>query len=467
MPNASESNTYIIGMSPGNSYFKDDEVKYLLHTTVERYGKVVIMIADVPAVSTYVAYGYPENRARKDKAIPQGNLLKNRVQRAMVQLRYSSEQVRVIDWKDDVESNPEYVESYKKIKALYDTNIQFQNEADETTKQVLIGSNRTFLDLNKSVKTAVHYLLSEISFLEWGPYFFGTKKVTYIYHRNWPIYENYIAGKYDATVKEHMDFLLMENPWETYTSVWGAEDYEAKEYKNALERVTQTKVLRVAFSNYPPALMYDHEYDNFSGIFYEIIVIIARKHGWQIRWSEETGYGVIIEGLERKRFDIFGSTVWPTPERKEKSSFSQSLYESKAFAWIREGSQAECDEKMKKGELRVAVKENDISHSIANVDYKDQRIVYVPQLTDTAELLKFVAESKADVTFVETYLAQDFNKTSGVKLVVLNEKPVRVYENAFVFLKDDSSLKEVFDNEIIEMKKSGFIEQLLVKYGFK
>jgi cyclo(L-tyrosyl-L-tyrosyl) synthase len=71
----------IIGMSPGNSYFKDDEIKYLLKTAVDRYGRVAVMIADIPAISTYIALGYPENRARRDKALPQGNLLKNRTER--------------------------------------------------------------------------------------------------------------------------------------------------------------------------------------------------------------------------------------------------------------------------------------------------------------------------------------------------------------------------------------------------
>lgn len=117
----------------------------------------------------------------------------------------------------------------------------------------------------------------------------------------------------------------MENPWETYRSVWGDEDNENGSYTSALDRVEKTKTLRVAFTNYPPALFYNHETDTFSGIFYEIITAIAKKHEWQIKWSEETGYGVVIDGLDHNRFDLFGSTVWPTPERKEKASF-QNLY---------------------------------------------------------------------------------------------------------------------------------------------
>ncbi|MEI8252676.1 MAG: hypothetical protein WCG25_02820 [bacterium] len=42
-------------MSPGNSYFKDKEVAYLLKEAIKKYDKAVILIADIPAISTYLA----------------------------------------------------------------------------------------------------------------------------------------------------------------------------------------------------------------------------------------------------------------------------------------------------------------------------------------------------------------------------------------------------------------------------
>ena len=50
-----------------------------------------------------------------------------------------------------------------------------------------------------------------------------------------------------------MGFLLLENPWETYNSIWGLEDEEesGKKHNFALDRVKSTGILRVAFSHYP------------------------------------------------------------------------------------------------------------------------------------------------------------------------------------------------------------------------
>ncbi len=169
-----------------------------------------------------------------------------------------------------------------------------------------------------------------------------------------------------------------------------------------------------------------------------------------------------MTGLDHNRFDIFGSTVWPTPERKEKASFSISLYESKAYPWTLPGFDYV---QMKNNDsLRVVVKENDISHSIAAADFPHARLVYVPQLADPQELLEFVADDKGDVTFVEPYLAGEFMKSKRVALIRATENPIRKYENTFVFKKDDTSLRDLFNTDLLEMIKNNEIEGLIKKY---
>ncbi|MCH7902871.1 tRNA-dependent cyclodipeptide synthase [archaeon] len=436
-----------------------------MKTIVERFGRVSVFIADVPAISTYIAFGYPENRARRDKAIPQGNALKNRVLKAMTELGYSDNVVRIIDWKKEIEDNATYKQEYSQVSALYNDNKKFHDTANSTTRGVLGGSKRKIKDIEKATTIAVRYLLSEFAFMEFLPGYLGVEKVIYVYHKNWKVYEDYIAGKFDGVPRPHLDFLLIENPYETYNPIWGLEDEETNgDYKDVLDRIEKTKALRVGFTNYVPALMYDRDYDNFSGIFYEIIIEIAKKHDWRVRWNEEVGYGVIIDGLDNNRFDIFGSTVWPTPERKLRANFSASLYKSPTFVWVRPDYNKTDDEIRNDANARVAVKENDITDSIAKSDFPNNRQVRVPQLSNTTEVLRFVAEDNADFTFVEPYLAEHFNKTSPIKLVKTSENPIRIYDNTFILKRDEVRLKELLDKELASMKQNGKIKQLIEKY---
>lgn len=452
-------------MSPGNSYFKDEEIHYLLKTTVEKFGRVAILIADTPAISTYIALGYSENRARRDKAIPKGNALKNRVIKAMSKLAYSQDIVKIIDWGKEIENNANYQKTYKEILELYKNNSDFHESANSTTRNVLEGSQKDIKDIVKATDIAVHYLLSEISFLEFAPTYLEADKVIYVYHKNWPVYEDYIAGKFDKKPKLYLDFLLIENPYETYNPIWGLEDEEDNtNYLDVLDRIEKTKTIRIGFTNYVPAFMYDQDYDNFSGIFYEIIVYITKKYGWRILCTEEVGYGVIIEGLNNNRFDIFGSTVWPTPERKLKANFSTSLYKSPTFVWVRPDYKKSDTEIKNNQNSRVAIKENDITDSIAKSDFPNNRQVRVPQLASPTEVLKFVAENKADFTFVEIYLAQYFNSHSQIKLTKTSDSPIRIYENTFIFKHGEKRLKEFLDKEIESLKKDGTIKELIEKY---
>jgi len=466
MKNLDSKTYHIIGMSPGNSYFKDEEIYYLLKTVVERFGRVGIFIADIPAIATYVALGYSENRARRDKAIPKGNALKNRVLRAMSKLGYSSDVIKIFDWEKEIENNKYYQQKYNQVLALYNNNKKFHKSTNTTTQRVLEGSKRKIKDIDKATSTAVHYLLSEFAFMEFLPTYLNLDKVVYIYHKNWEVYEDYIAGKFDNIPKPHLDFLLIENPYETYNPIWGFENEEVNgKYKDVLDRIEKTKTLRIGFTSYVPALMYDKDNNNFSGIFYDIIIKISKKYGWRVRWTEEIGYGVITDGLNNNRFDIFGSTVWPTPERKPKADFSVSLYKSSTFIWVRPDYNKTDAEIRDNTNARVAVKENDITDSIAKSDFPNNRQVRVPQLSNTTDVLKFVAEGRADFTFVEPCLAEHFNKTSEIKLVATSKNPIRVYDNTFIFKHGEARLKRLLNKELELMKQSGEIKRLIEKYS--
>lgn len=139
---------HVIGMSPGNSYFKDKEVDYLLRAIITKYGQTGILVADVPAISTYIALGYSETRARRDKAIPKGNALKNRVRRIADQIGYKPHQVRIFEWADEIAGNSDYQMQYSKITDLYDNNTVFRQAVHSTTQNLLENSEKTFEDMH-------------------------------------------------------------------------------------------------------------------------------------------------------------------------------------------------------------------------------------------------------------------------------------------------------------------------------
>ena len=451
----------IIGMSPGNSYFKDYEVRYLLQEAIARFGRCAIMVADVPAVATYLAFGYSPAKAR-NKAIPKGNNLKNRTRRIAEGLGLSADQVRIVDWAEEVQNDPRYREHYKAIDNKYRTLPKFADAVRQTTRGVL--DNHTEEKSPSEVEGATHYLLSEIAFLEFAPEFFDEDRICYLYHREWKVYEDYIQGKFDGVPKEHLDFLLLEAPYETYVKLVEAIGEEDAIIHDTYSRVMQSGILRAAYSDYPPALQKQN--DIFSGIFFEVIDAFALRHGLRIDWVEETGYGVVINGLSECRYDIFCAATWPTPERQRKAGLSLPLYYSDVGVWVRSDSlYAKGDWTDLNNGGRIAITENDITHDICLTDFVRAKWIRIPQMAQVRGLLDAVAEGRADATIAERLTVESYMPGLAWPLVnIAADRPIRRYPNCFLVGKDQNDFLDVLDAHIRDMLRRGEIEPLLKKH---
>lgn len=198
----------IIGMSPGNGYFKQGVIDQLLEKAVNEFEHVGVFIPDVPAVATYIALGYPENTARGKKAIPQGNNLKNRVKTSITTKRLPSEKIRVFNWKEEVEGNKIYENYFAKVKELYANNASFKQDINEATNEVLKNNPFKKKEITLSdIETGTHYILSEFAFLIFISEYLNQEKITYIYHHPWTVFEKFIKGGYDGEIKDKIVFI--------------------------------------------------------------------------------------------------------------------------------------------------------------------------------------------------------------------------------------------------------------------
>jgi len=197
----------LIWMSAGNPYFTEERIVKMLHFALERFARVIIMAPDKPAEHNFKALGYPDNQAKR-KARLNANLLQNRTKR-VVSL-FPSElknKVIVVEWADEVIPNAKYQEKYEEILDLYNTNASFRKEARETTKSVI--AKKSADDIEKALDEAVQYLIEELAFVLASPDMYKVKRVFYLYHMTWPIYQRLIEGKYDGVQRNNLGFLLI------------------------------------------------------------------------------------------------------------------------------------------------------------------------------------------------------------------------------------------------------------------
>lgn len=198
----------VVGMSPGNSYFKEDVVEKTILRALDEFDSVGIFIPDIPAIATYLALGYPENRARRDKAIPQGNALRNKALKAIEKNRIDKNRIRIFGWKEEnIEINAEYQKWLGYVEDLYNTNADFRKDSDAATAEVLTDHDLKKMEIGQEqIRIGVRYLHSELAFMLFLPEYLKQDMVMYTYHRPWPVWQNLIAGKYDGKIHSSVGF---------------------------------------------------------------------------------------------------------------------------------------------------------------------------------------------------------------------------------------------------------------------
>ena len=202
----------VVGMSPGNGYFKQEVIDKILDYTLSHYENIGIFIPDVPAVSTYIALGYPENIARAKKAIPQGNNFKNRVLNSIEKNDIDIRRVTIFDWqKEGVEDNPAYRVKFDYLKNLYSTNKEFEKDINEATQQVLVNNPFKKKEIVLSdIIIGTHYILSEFAFMLFLQEVKNEYKfISYGYHKPWDVWEKFITGVYDGLEKPSLKFVQL------------------------------------------------------------------------------------------------------------------------------------------------------------------------------------------------------------------------------------------------------------------
>lgn len=233
------------------------------------------------------------------------------------------------------------------------------------------------------------------------------------------------------------------------------------------DRVLASGVIRAGYVVYPPGLIKDPNTQKISGIFAEVLEEAAKNLGLRVEWAEEVGWGTMIEGLKTNRYDMIGSPVWPLAQRAKFAEFTTPVYFGGLAAYVRtddhrfDGNLAALNQ----AGVRIATLDGEVTDTVARYDFPKAQPVSSPQSTEIASLLKTVTSGRADVTFVEPFIALEFMRTNPNTLHEPEPgRALRLYPNTYMVLPEQGHFKAMLDSAIEELINSGFVDRVLDKY---
>jgi len=237
--------------------------------------------------------------------------------------------------------------------------------------------------------------------------------------------------------------------------------------ETAMERVLRTGKIRCSYTLYSSYFRKDPNTGKMSGIFYDVMEEIGKNSGLKIEWAEEVGYGNIFPGLEANRCDVFCAGLWPNASRAKAGAFTIPINYSVITTWGRPND-TRFDRDLKlinEPSVRIATLDGAMEDLIAKTDFPKARRLSLPELSAFALNLTNIANNKADVTFAEPMVVNEFLKTNpGALKQIQPNKPLRIFGNALVVKRNELELRDFLNVALQEILNDGRVEKILAKY---
>jgi len=233
------------------------------------------------------------------------------------------------------------------------------------------------------------------------------------------------------------------------------------------DRVIRTGKIRAAYTVAYPFVIKDANTKKMSGIGYEILDLATKRLGIKLEITEEVTWGTMIEGLRTNRYDIVAYPVWANSQRARAADFSRSICYSPVCAFTKYGD-GRIDSSLKgvqEGKYRIGTLDGEMSEMIAKADFPKAKCLSLPQSSTVTDILMSVAAGKADITFVQPVVADDFLKHNPKTVQNITPKnPLRVFPNTYMFKTGEPEFKAMLDTALDEIANSGELENIILKY---
>ena len=157
--------------------------------------------------------------------------------------------------------------------------------------------------------------------------------------------------------------------------------------------------IRASYAIYEPLCIRGDD-GKLAGVGVEILEEVGTRLNLTIEWTEEVGWGAIFEGLQSKRYDVFGTGVWQNGSRGRVGLFSRPLFYNPIKVWGRPGeTRFKRIEDMNEAGVKISTQDGAMEALIAATDFGEAKQVSIPQLSPWSDVLMNITTSKADVTF--------------------------------------------------------------------
>ncbi|MDW8518396.1 transporter substrate-binding domain-containing protein [Priestia flexa] len=222
------------------------------------------------------------------------------------------------------------------------------------------------------------------------------------------------------------------------------------------------KVLKMGTSaDYPPFEYIDTAKGDSEPVGFDIDLAkaIGKELGYEVQ-VVDMEFGSLIPSLQSKKVDFVLAGMTPTEERKKNIDFSDVYYEAKNVLVSKKDEPINSIEELNGktvGVQTASIQEDEAKTLSEEVDIKIESRDRIPQL------IQEMKSNRIDVAIIEDTVAKGYVAKDDTLQLVETGREDSNKGSAIAFPKG-SKLTDEFNKELQEMKESGELEELIVKW---
>ncbi len=241
-----------------------------------------------------------------------------------------------------------------------------------------------------------------------------------------------------------------------------------------LAKAREAGKIRVGYANEAPFAYMDSSQGRLTGEAPEILRHVMKELGVKEVEGVLTEFGSLIPGLQANRFDVIAAGMYVTPERCKQVLFSNPTYGIGSAFVVSEGNPKSLDSFQtvaQKDDAKLGVVVGAIENDYAlQSGVPADRLVVFP---DAASALAGVQAARVDVYAATALTVNDLLAKSSAGLQraqpftdpVIDGESVRGY-GAFAFRRDDTELRDAFNEVLADYLGSDAHAQAVKPFGF-
>jgi len=200
---------------------------------------------------------------------------------------------------------------------------------------------------------------------------------------------------------------------------------------------------------------------------HDVLVEAGKNLELKIEFTEEVGWGTMVEAVQTGKVDMVCTGLWPSSTRGKFADFTAPIYYSPIRAYVKKGNK-KFDGNIaiaNSPDVNIATVDGEMTSIIAKFDFQKAKTLALPQNSDVSQVLLNVASGKADITFVESVVANQYlaNNPNSIQAVA-NVAPQRVYPNVMMVPKGDIKFESMLNVAFEELANSGTTDKIITKY---